>query len=109
MRQSELNRRVAHATGESVATIRRLGFLLAEPATLIVDPEDESLGATSSIGMPSTISAQHHPLDKLVSMPPSRRTIFWRERRHRSFLRSSQSRGGRHPHRSADPNAFLLP
>ena len=44
MRQSELNRRVAHATGESVATIRRLGFLLAEPATLIVDPEDESLG-----------------------------------------------------------------
>lgn len=44
MRQSEINRRVAHATGESVATIRRLGFLLAEPATVILDPDDESLG-----------------------------------------------------------------
>jgi hypothetical protein len=44
MRQSEINRRVARATGESVATIRRLGFLLAEPTTVILDPDDDSLG-----------------------------------------------------------------
>ena len=31
MRQRDLNRAVAQATGESVATIQRLGFLLAEP------------------------------------------------------------------------------
>ena len=32
MRQAELNRAVALATGESVATVRRLGFLLARVA-----------------------------------------------------------------------------
>lgn len=31
MRQTDLNRAVAHVTGESIATIQRLGFLLAEP------------------------------------------------------------------------------
>jgi len=31
MQTSELNRAVAHATGESLSTIRRLGFGLAEP------------------------------------------------------------------------------
>ena len=31
MQQSELNRQVAKQTGESVATIKRLGFLLDEP------------------------------------------------------------------------------
>ena len=32
MKQADLNRAVARATGESVSTIKRLGFLLAEPA-----------------------------------------------------------------------------
>lgn len=31
MKDSDLNRAVANATGESVSTIKRLGFLLAEP------------------------------------------------------------------------------
>ena len=31
MNQSELNRQVAKQTGESVATIKRLGFILDEP------------------------------------------------------------------------------
>jgi hypothetical protein len=31
MRQFELNREVARLTGESVATIEQLGFLLADP------------------------------------------------------------------------------
>ena len=30
MRQADLNRAVARATGESLATIQRLGFLLAD-------------------------------------------------------------------------------
>jgi hypothetical protein len=44
MTQSDLNRAVSRATGESVATIRRLGFLLSEPGDTIPDPEDEALG-----------------------------------------------------------------
>ncbi len=32
MKQSDLNRAVARATGESVSTIKRLGFLLADPS-----------------------------------------------------------------------------
>ena len=31
MTQAELNRAVARATGESVAMVKRIGFLLAEP------------------------------------------------------------------------------
>ena len=31
MKQSELNRQVAKQTGESIATIKRLGFVLDEP------------------------------------------------------------------------------
>jgi hypothetical protein len=31
MNQSDLNRAVAQATGESVATVKQLGFLLADP------------------------------------------------------------------------------
>ena len=31
MRQAEIDRAVARATGESVATIKRLGFLLDDP------------------------------------------------------------------------------
>lgn len=43
MQQTHLNRAVARATGESVATIKRLGFLLEDiPAGF--DPEDAALG-----------------------------------------------------------------
>ena len=44
MRQSDLNRSVARATGESIATIARLGFLLADPSEPIDDPHSEALG-----------------------------------------------------------------
>ena len=43
MHQSDLNRAVADATGETVTTIKRLGFLLADP-DLELDPHDEDLG-----------------------------------------------------------------
>ena len=31
MKQTELNRAVARATGESIATVKRLGFLIDDP------------------------------------------------------------------------------
>ena len=39
MTQSELNRAVSRATGETVTTIRELGFELADPAVVRHDPE----------------------------------------------------------------------
>ncbi|QEG41330.1 hypothetical protein [Roseimaritima ulvae] len=44
MHQSDLYRNVSRVTGESVATIKRLGFLIADPAEPINDPEAEDLG-----------------------------------------------------------------
>jgi len=44
MPQSDLYRSVAAATGESISTIKRLGFLIADPSQPISDPEAESLG-----------------------------------------------------------------
>lgn len=44
MTQSDLNRAVSRATGESMTTIRRLGFLLSVPEDAFPDPEDEALG-----------------------------------------------------------------
>jgi len=43
MRQTDLNRAVALATGESMSTVKRLGFLLAEPDET-VDPAAEESG-----------------------------------------------------------------
>ena len=43
MKQSDLNRAVALATGETIATVKRLGFLLAEPHERI-DPDSEMSG-----------------------------------------------------------------
>ena len=41
MKQADLDRAVARATGETVTTIKRLGFLLAEPAdSLDLDADD---------------------------------------------------------------------
>jgi len=39
MTQSRLNRAVARATGESLATIRSLGFSVADPGDVSFDPE----------------------------------------------------------------------
>lgn len=44
MTQRELNHAVARQTGESVRTIERLGFLLSEPETEFVAPDDEIIG-----------------------------------------------------------------
>ena len=44
MTQAEVNRAVARATGESVRTIQRLGFLIADPEIELPDPDDEDLG-----------------------------------------------------------------
>ncbi len=44
MSQRELNHAIARATGESVATVKRLGFLLADPTVDIPDPDCEALG-----------------------------------------------------------------
>ena len=41
MRQADLDRAVARATGESVATIRRLGFLLDDPSANRDEPDAE--------------------------------------------------------------------
>ena len=43
MKQADLNRAVALATGESMSTVKRLGFLLAEPDER-VDPAAEESG-----------------------------------------------------------------
>ena len=43
MKQADLNRAVALATGESMSTVKRLGFLLAEPDET-VDPDSETSG-----------------------------------------------------------------
>jgi hypothetical protein len=39
MTQAKLNRAVARATGESLGTIRRRGFSIADPACTDFDPE----------------------------------------------------------------------
>lgn len=39
MNQFQLNRAVARATGESPATINRMGFSIADPKSVHFDPE----------------------------------------------------------------------
>ena len=39
MTQAKLNRAVARATGESLGTIRRYGFTVADPSQVEFDPE----------------------------------------------------------------------
>ena len=43
MRQADLDRAVARATGETVSTIKRLGFLLADPTDRL-DPDANEQG-----------------------------------------------------------------
>ena len=43
MNQNDLNRAVAHATGETISAVKRLGFMIANPSDLIDlidDPTD---------------------------------------------------------------------
>ena len=44
MNQSELNRAVARATGETVSTIKRLGFLLADVDSQAEADESDEVG-----------------------------------------------------------------
>lgn len=45
MTQSDLNRAVSRATGESIATIRRIGFLISEPEDdRTEEADDETFG-----------------------------------------------------------------
>jgi hypothetical protein len=44
MTQADLNRAVAQATGETITTIRELGFGLADPEVVRHDPEPHHLG-----------------------------------------------------------------
>ena len=44
MRQADLNRSIAQVTGETVSTIARLGFIIADPTAPIDDPHSEDLG-----------------------------------------------------------------
>ena len=43
MKQSDLNREVARATGETVSTIKRLGFLLDDPRSESLSADDGPL------------------------------------------------------------------
>ena len=43
MTQSELNRAVAAATGETVYTISELGFSIADPTSVDYDPEPSNV------------------------------------------------------------------
>lgn len=40
MNQNELNRAVANATGETIAAIKRIGFMIMDPSIPIDDPTD---------------------------------------------------------------------
>jgi len=44
MKQSELNRAVARATGETVATVKRLGFIIADPCEELSTTFEDQLG-----------------------------------------------------------------
>lgn len=45
MKDRELNRAVAKATGESVRTIQQMGFSLIEPVPFVLDPKAEEVNA----------------------------------------------------------------
>jgi hypothetical protein len=45
MLQADLYRDISRVTGETIATIKRVGFLIADPSEPISDPEAEEFGA----------------------------------------------------------------
>lgn len=71
MRQNEINRAVARATGESVSTVKRLGFLLAEvPA----EHDEESEECNDSALEQPVIDWETLPLVQRVAVGSERRT-----------------------------------
>ncbi|QDV11457.1 hypothetical protein CA51_13210 [Rosistilla oblonga] len=44
MLQADLYRDISRVTGETIATVKRLGFLVADPSETINDPDAELLG-----------------------------------------------------------------
>ncbi len=51
MRQADLDRAVARATGETIATIKRLGFLLDDPVAETNEPDAEAYDAEACDAM----------------------------------------------------------
>ncbi|NQT11554.1 MAG: hypothetical protein HQ582_02325 [Planctomycetes bacterium] len=85
MRQNELNREVARATGETVSAIKHLGFLLNEPSS---DPQNASSG---DLG-PQTIDWDEFDLQRSQPFPGRRATLagstcWGRRRQSRLFER----------------------
>jgi hypothetical protein len=62
MRQNQLNREVARATGETVSTVKRLGFLLDEPVSYRQDASSGDLG-------PQTIDWDEFDLQRSQPFP----------------------------------------
>lgn len=44
MLQADLYRDIARVTGETISTVQRLGFMIADPSDPIDDPQAEHLG-----------------------------------------------------------------
>jgi len=61
MTQDNLDRAVAHATGEDLQEIRRRGFQLADPVEVDFDPEPEDL-------LPEMIDWDQYDLDRNVAL-----------------------------------------
>ena len=68
MQQNDLNRAVARATGETVSRIKRIGFLLADPETQHLDPDDETLGPrVIDWDLPPESLSSHQELSRVAS------------------------------------------
>lgn len=61
MTQASLNRSVARATGESLNTIRRRGFSIADPAAVTFDPEPYT--------PPTVVDWDDRDADRLAILP----------------------------------------
>jgi len=78
MTQSRLNRAVARATGESLATIERLGFSVVDPDVdfdpdppvlgIAALPDDES-GFECQPAMPNIVDWDQYDAERLVLFP----------------------------------------
>ncbi len=69
MRTRQLYGAVARATGESISTIQRLGFLLAEPVIEAPNADHEELG-------PHVIDWDQLQADRLASNSPDGDAVF---------------------------------
>lgn len=79
MTQSRLNRAVARATGESLATIESLGFSIANPDAVDFDPEppvlsiaeftDADSGFEPEPAMPNIVDWDKYDAERVVLFP----------------------------------------